>query len=97
MLAVWRGEALRLRKAEVELHSALHPDVEAIVGGKSLLLVGAVLRRAGFPSADLLVHCLSTGPHWLDAFPRPGSSRRRSAPPFQVYVTCGPTQMLFDE
>jgi len=37
VLAFWRGEALRQRKAEVELHSTLQPDVEAIVGGKSLL------------------------------------------------------------
>ena len=72
VLAFWRGEALRLRKAEVELHSALHPDVEAIVGGKSLLLFGAMLRRAGFPSADPLVHCLSTGFPLAGDFPETG-------------------------
>ena len=53
VLEHWRAEGRKLQGAEAVLHSSLHPDVDSAVGGKSLLLLRAMLRRAGLPSADV--------------------------------------------
>ena len=68
----WRAEGRKLQGAEAVLHKSLHPDVEIIVGGKSLLLLRAMLRRAGLPSADALLQLLCTGFPLAGQFPESG-------------------------
>ena len=58
VLQHWRVEGRKLQGAEAVLHNSFHPDVEIIVGGKSLLLLRAMLRRVGLPSVDALLQPL---------------------------------------
>eukprot|EP00969_Alexandrium_andersonii_P228708 10101387-Alexandrium_andersonii.AAC.1 len=53
MLAHYRARAAQLEAQEKQLHESLHPDVEAVVASKRILLFGEMLRDAGSPDSDL--------------------------------------------
>ena len=61
VLRHWATVATELAPQERALHKSLHPDVEAIISSKRVLLFRKMLAAIEFPQADELVHYFCTG------------------------------------
>ena len=71
-LAHWTSVSRSLEVREAALHRAMHPEVEAVMANKRLLLLREMLRAIGFPSTEALFHCLCAGFPVVGEFPRTG-------------------------
>ena len=61
VLRHWCVLADALRTKEEELHSTLHPNVEAVIGSKRILLFRAMLQDIGFEGTGELIFHMTAG------------------------------------
>ena len=61
-----------LKPKEVELHCTLHPDVEAVIGSKRVLLFRAMLQDIGFVGTDELTFHMMSGFPVVGDYPKTG-------------------------
>ena len=68
----WRSRARHLQPAEAHLHTAMHPEVAAVMSDKNLKLFGEMLSSVGFPNHAALIHLMSVGFPVAGSFPKTG-------------------------
>ena len=68
----WRELAHALKPKEEELHNTLHPDVEAVISSKRILLFRAMLQDIGFEGTDELIFNMMSGFPVVGDFPKTG-------------------------